>query len=70
MVHILLKPLLMVNYSLSITLKNILSLSFFHFKALKDILQHIKLVNWSFGGFVFFLCHEQVKSVFLHEFEI
>ena len=30
-------------------------------KALKDILQHFKFVNWWIRAFVFFWCHEQVK---------
>ena len=35
-------------------------------KALKDILQHFKFVNWWVRGFPFFWCHEQVKPFFLH----
>ena len=28
---------------------------FFILKALKDILQHFKFMNWKIGGFVFFI---------------
>ena len=40
--------------------KNILS-SFYILKALKDILQHFKIVNWWIGGSVFW-CHEQLTN--------
>ena len=48
-------------YFLFITLKHYKS-SFFSLKALKDILQHFKFVNWWIRGFIFFLCHEQVSG--------
>ena len=34
-------------------------------KALKDILQYFKIVNWRIRGFVF-LCHEQKFPLGLH----
>ena len=39
-------PFLMMYYFFFITLKDISSLDFFILKALKDILQHFKFVNW------------------------
>ena len=53
------KPLLMVYYFLFITSKKHFKPCFFVLKALKDILQHFKFVNWRIRGFVF-LSHEQV----------
>ena len=52
----------MVYYFLFITLKKHFKPCFFILKALKDILQHFKFVNWWIGEFLvsFFWCHDQV----------
>ena len=52
-----------INSVLFLTLKKHFQPCFFILKALKDILQHFKFVNWWIGEFVvlFFWCHEQVK---------
>ena len=56
----------MVSYFLFITLKNILSLVFLILKALKDILQHFKLVNWWFR---FFDVTNSLIDIHQHEFQ-
>ena len=56
----------MVYYLSFISLKKHFKPCFFILKALKDILQHFKFVNWWVRGFPFFWCHEQVKPFFLH----
>ena len=48
-------PFLMVYQFLFITLKKHFKPCFFILKALKDILQHFKFVNWWIGGFVFLM---------------
>ena len=50
----LLKPFLMVYYFLFITLKTFKP-CFFILKALNDILQHFRFLNWWIGGFVFLM---------------
>ena len=54
--RVFLNPFLMVYYFLYIYyFKKHFNPSFFILKALKDILQHFKLVNWLIGGFVFLM---------------
>ena len=52
----------MVYHYLFITIKKHFKSCFFILNALKDILQHLKFVNWWIRGFGVFWCHKQVFS--------